>query len=113
MVTGESMTGELDAAVEADVTIALKQRLVIERWGIIFPHLLHHLAAAMGGDNGVDLDNAAPIGTGVDSTPYTIEQLTAGVGDLIKEVEAYCIPVVDPLKWHAGGVSTQNLLLQR
>ncbi|OOZ37611.1 hypothetical protein BOW51_01565 [Solemya velesiana gill symbiont] len=99
-------------AIHAEVTVALEQGVVVERWGVIPSHLIHDLAVAVGGDDGVDFNNAALTGDGVDSAVNTVEYLAATVSDLVEEIEAYRVPVIDPFKGYAGCIGTQYLLLK-
>jgi hypothetical protein len=112
VVTGEVPLRKTLATVEADVAVPLEECMVVERRGVVTPHLLQCFAGAQGGNDGVDLDDALSAGFGVDSTVNTVQYPTALVGDLVEEIEPHRIPIVDPLQGHAGNVGAQYLVLK-
>lgn len=111
MIPGELPMVEMAPTIEAEMVITLEQRRVVEWRSIFFcPHLDQGMAIAIGGNNGVDLHPAAPLRAGIDPAMESVEHTAAPVCDLIEEMQAHSIPVVDPLQGHARYICAQNLL---
>ena len=110
MVARQVANRELVAAVQAQVRIASKQRLVVQR-GHVTVHEVRHIGRPSHcSDDGIDLDGALLLVTGVMPTVQTEERRPAAVGDLAQVVQADGVAVIDPLKWHASHISPEDLL---
>ena len=64
--------------------IALEKRRVIKRRNIGVPAFGKGMIITMGGNNGINVDDAAQAGMGVPPTPDLVQQGTAGVSHLIQ-----------------------------
>src|SRR5206468_638181 len=82
VVTRQAALRELVATVHAQVRIAGKQRLVIQRRDIVGTRLEQRMAVATGGNNRVDLDNGTALGMRVIAAVNLVQQAAIAVGDL-------------------------------
>lgn len=101
------------AAIEAQVSIAPKQGLIVERRQIIVAQVARIAALAFGGDDGIDLQNGAPPAERIGAAKQPENGRTAGIGHLLLVIESCGLAVVDPLKRHARHVRAQHGLVQR
>ena len=99
-------------AVQAKVRVPGKQRLIVKRRNVVGTGLQNRVAVAVGRDNGVDLDDAAPPGDRVIAAVDFIQRRPVGIGHLAQIVNPHGLFEVDPLKRHAGHVGAENLLAQ-
>jgi len=65
----------------------------------------------LGGDNGIDFNDAAPAGFGTDTATHPVEQTAAGIGYLLEVIETYRILVTHPLERHTGDIRPQYLMI--
>ena len=113
MVAGEISRRKALATIQAQIGIATKQRLIIERWQIIVPQIARVPALAHRSDDGIDLEDGPSPRQRVGPAEETEDGGTAGVGHLLLMVQASGFSVIDPLKWHASHVRAQHGLSQR
>ena len=110
MIARQFGSSKLLRAVKTKVRVALKQRSITQRRRVSIGIALKRVCIAMGGDNRVDLDDAAPPGECVAATANLVNHRSAGVGNLFGMVEPNRVAVVDPLQRHARNVCPQDLL---
>ena len=112
VVARQLAMGESPAAIHAEVVVTLEQGAVGQGRGVIVLALGDRVMGAVGGDDGVDRERAAPFGQRVDSAPQQEQGISAGIGDLSQEIKPGGAPVIHPLERHSGQIGSQYLLAE-
>ena len=96
--------------IEAQVSVSFEQRAIVQWWNILITIARQALACSVCCDDGIDVNLAALAIVGAVAAEHRVEKRAAIVGDLFCMIKAHSFPVVDPLKWHSGYISSQYLL---
>ena len=72
MVTGELSCTEMPPAIEAEMVVTLEQGGIIQRRGILLPHLDQGAAVPEGGDDRIDFNFTAMVSAGIYTAAQTI-----------------------------------------
>ena len=109
VIPGQVPGRKLLRTIHAQIRIPLEQRPVVERRRERIPALAQ-FRIALGGNNGVDLHNAAQPRPSVPSATDPINRRTANVGNPRHVVQPHGVTIVDPLQGHACDIGAQNIL---
>jgi len=100
------------ATVHTQVRIALEQRRVVERRNVAVAGLQQNLVAALGRNNGIDVDVTAPASQGTDPAVHPVQAHSAAVGHLPEVVQPHRFLVIDPLQGHTRYIGAKDLMVQ-
>src|SRR5690606_38503440 len=101
------------AAVETQVRIAAEQRAVVQRRRVAVAIALERARVALGGDDRIDLDDAARARLRREAAAESVDRRAAGTRYLSAVVVGGRDAVVDPLEWHPRDIGAQDFLRQR
>jgi len=107
VIAGQHSLGKFTTAVKAEMAVAQKQGAIAERRHLAPPRLAPD--PAPGGDNGMDVENAAPATAAVDAAVQADDLFTGGPGHLVETVEHRRLLPAQPRCRLAGVVEAQHL----
>src|SRR5262249_2968881 len=107
MIARELTRRKPQPAVHAQIPIAPKESLIVERRNIVMAGVAGVTGVPHRGHDGIDLEHGAMTGARVRTTIELIKERAAGVSHLLLMVKARRLLVVDPLKWHTAHIRPQ------